>query len=308
VSHRRKDGSNESRCYFANNVLRNAQKEKSSRKVPQSVVNIFDHSADGSHKRFTAVAPFPFLPFFHNIHFLSYRINDRVISANNLSLEGVDYATAVQVLRDSGQTVNFVVKRRVVLPASAAISGASEQTVRVNLTKQKKKEDFGIVLGCKIYVKEISHRSLASKDGTIQEGDLVHKINGAAIDGLTLKEARKLLETAKDKLDLVVKRDPFSAKSGRNVLKLTNGHAAAPSHGKDPYGEGGYKPNNPNIYVPTSSSPDKNRVSGYAESAVVPPRPPMPPMEEGTSWKRKIQSSFFARLFRLLELSIVFLF
>ncbi len=31
------------------------------------------------------------------------RINDRVISANGVSLEGVDYATAVQVLRDSGQ-------------------------------------------------------------------------------------------------------------------------------------------------------------------------------------------------------------
>ena len=49
-----------------------------------------------------------------------FRINDRVISANNVSLEGVDYATAVQVLRDSGQTVNLVVKRRVVLPPAAA--------------------------------------------------------------------------------------------------------------------------------------------------------------------------------------------
>ena len=48
--------------------------------------------------------------------FYIHRINDRVISANNVSLEGVDYATAVQVLRDSGQTVNLVVKRRVVLP------------------------------------------------------------------------------------------------------------------------------------------------------------------------------------------------
>merc|ERR1719411_1045167 len=46
-------------------------------------------------------------------------INDRVISANSVSLEGVDYATAVQVLRDSGQTVNLVVKRRVVLPSTA---------------------------------------------------------------------------------------------------------------------------------------------------------------------------------------------
>ena len=29
---------------------------------------------------------------------LCFRINDRVISANSVSLEGVDYATAVQVI------------------------------------------------------------------------------------------------------------------------------------------------------------------------------------------------------------------
>ena len=63
-----------------------------------------------------------------------FRINDRVISANNISLEGVDYAGAVQVLRDSGQTVNLVVKRRVVLPnANAASSGLGEQTIRYSM-------------------------------------------------------------------------------------------------------------------------------------------------------------------------------
>ena len=55
-----------------------------------------------------------------------------MISANNISLEGVDYAGAVQVLRDSGQTVNLVVKRRVVLPNAnaASSSGLGEQTIR----------------------------------------------------------------------------------------------------------------------------------------------------------------------------------
>ena len=56
-----------------------------------------------------------------------FRINDRVISANNISLEGVDYATAVQVLRDSGQSVNLVVKRRLVLPPSANNNQNSNQ-------------------------------------------------------------------------------------------------------------------------------------------------------------------------------------
>ena len=58
-----------------------------------------------------------------------------------MSLEGVDYATAVQVLRDSGQTVNLVVKRRVVLP-----SQTEPQNIRVALTKNKKKEGGAEIL------------------------------------------------------------------------------------------------------------------------------------------------------------------
>ena len=128
--------------------------------------------------------------------FVLFRINDRVISANGISLEGVDYATAVQVLRDSGQTVSLVVKRRVVLPPTAPAAnnaaGAVTETksVRVTLSRNKKKEDFGVVLGCKIYIKEITGRTVADKDGNLQEGDLISKINGNNIDGLTLKEAR----------------------------------------------------------------------------------------------------------------------
>lgn len=50
---------------------------------------------------------------YHNTHwflflFCIFRINDRVISANGISLENVDYATAVQVLRDSVAAVNLV--------------------------------------------------------------------------------------------------------------------------------------------------------------------------------------------------------
>ena len=132
-----------------------------------------------------------------NKGFFYFRINDRVISANGISLEGVDYATAVQVLRDSGQTVSLVVKRRVVLPptlpSTSALNGfttATEKSVRVTLSRNKKKEDFGVVLGCKIYIKEITGRTVADKDGSLQEGDLVAKINGSSIEGLSLKEAK----------------------------------------------------------------------------------------------------------------------
>ena len=67
--------------------------------------------------------------------FCSFRINDRVMSVNGVSLENVDYGTAVSVLRDSGAAVNLVVKRRIVLGAYP-----EPTTYKVTLTKSKKKD------------------------------------------------------------------------------------------------------------------------------------------------------------------------
>ena len=63
-----------------------------------------------------------------------HSVNDRVLSANNLSLENVDYATAVQQLRDSS-VLHLHIKRRVVLPASL-----EPQILRMTLTKGSRKE------------------------------------------------------------------------------------------------------------------------------------------------------------------------
>lgn len=71
----------------------------------------------------------------HNAPSLSpRRVNDRLISANGVSLEGVEYARAVQVLRDSGASVQLMVRRRVVLPS------VSPQTLTVTLTRTRRKE------------------------------------------------------------------------------------------------------------------------------------------------------------------------
>ncbi|CAG0880498.1 unnamed protein product [Darwinula stevensoni] len=129
------------------------------------------------------------------------QINDRVLSANGVSLENVDYSTAVQVLRESGPTLHLVVKRRVILNSSP-----DSQLLKVTLSKNKKKEDFGIILGCKIYVKEITSRSLAEKEGALQEGDTILKINSCSTENMSLKEARKLVEGSREKLHLTVKR------------------------------------------------------------------------------------------------------
>lgn len=151
---------------------------------------------------------------------LPHRVNDRIISVNGVSLENVEYATAVQVLRDSGNTVTLVVKRRVPnhslmhplpganmhgmagpggggggggggigmsggppggpsagamgvgMPAGVAgmnshqhqhsisstglglgANNGSQQQIKVIVTKANKKDDFGIVLGCRLFIR-----------------------------------------------------------------------------------------------------------------------------------------------------------
>ncbi|XP_072152652.1 tight junction protein ZO-3 isoform X3 [Bemisia tabaci] len=144
-------------------------------------------------------------------------VNDRIMSANGVSLENVEYATAVQVLRDSGNTVTLVVRRRVVLPTSP-----EPQTLRIQLTKSRKKDDFGLILGSKIYVREVG----VKLDGpnSLQEGDVLLKINSHATEGMSLKEARKLIESSKEKLNLTVKREaPRSLYSSESTALQTKG-------------------------------------------------------------------------------------
>jgi len=62
--------------------------------------------------------------------------------------------------------------------------------IRVSLSREKKNEDFGIVLTNKIHIKEIKPLTVADKDKSLQEGDQVTKINGTIVEGLTLKEAK----------------------------------------------------------------------------------------------------------------------
>ncbi|XP_023725943.1 tight junction protein ZO-1 isoform X4 [Cryptotermes secundus] len=179
------------------------------------------------------------------------QVNDRIISANGVSLENVEYATAVQVLRDSGNTVLLVVRRRVVLPACP-----EPQTLKLSLTKSKKKDDFGLVLGCKIYVREVATNratldGVGGKDsgGTLQEGDILLKINNHTTEGLSLKEARKLIEASKEKLNLVIRREH---KPGNNVESTA---LPKDSHGNYLDGLSGPNYSSQNLYVqpPTRS-------------------------------------------------------
>ena len=253
--------------------------------------------------------------------FFFCRVNDRIISVNGVSLENVEYATAVQVLRDSGNTVTLVVKRRVPLnsatnnqhqhshsmsnvglsalpntnaPAmvvnptinpltmsqpnslnSSLIqqNGQTGQPIKVTLTKNSKKDDYGIVLGCRLFIKEISSKArdqLAANGYSLQEGDIITRIhNTNCADTMSLKEAKKIIDGCKERLNLVVLRDitnqptPVGAQLNNSNNQQQNIYAThqpqlsnCSNNLDDPYLNGGATYSSQNLYVqpPTRSS------------------------------------------------------
>ncbi|XP_030650061.1 tight junction protein ZO-1 [Chanos chanos] len=101
-------------------------------------------------------------------------------------------------------------EERSVSPRSDRRSVASNVPPRpskVTLVKSRKNEEYGLRLASHIFVKDISPESLAARDGNIQEGDVVLKINGTVTENLSLIDAKKLIERSKGKLKMVVQRD-----------------------------------------------------------------------------------------------------
>ncbi|XP_068594898.1 tight junction protein ZO-1 [Brachionichthys hirsutus] len=111
----------------------------------------------------------------------------------------------------SGASRRDVSRERSASPRSERRSQASSVPLRpakVTLVKSRKHEaEYGLRLASHIFVKDISPESLAARDGNIQEGDVVLKINGTVTENLSLVDAKKLIERSKGKLKMVVQRD-----------------------------------------------------------------------------------------------------
>uniref|UniRef100_A0A3B3ZME6 PDZ domain-containing protein n=1 Tax=Periophthalmus magnuspinnatus TaxID=409849 RepID=A0A3B3ZME6_9GOBI len=86
-------------------------------------------------------------------------------------------------------------------------SSAPPRPAKVTLVKSRKNEEYGLRLASHIFVKDISPESLAARDGHIQEGDVVLKLNLSITENLSLIDAKKLIERSKGKLKMVVQRD-----------------------------------------------------------------------------------------------------
>ncbi|XP_063372486.1 tight junction protein ZO-1-like isoform X1 [Cydia amplana] len=221
------------------------------------------------------------------------QVNDRIVSVNGVPLENVEYGRAVAVLRDSGAAVSLVVRRRAPAPPPTAPTN-----IKLALTRNGKKEDFGIVLGCKLYVKELTLRAREQLNQAGQglcEGDVVTRINNTAItDAITLKEARKLIESCKDRLNLVVTRELIREETVTNGNYQNNYNSLDGSHnvyaGAEPM-QSAYSSSGQNLYVaaPVRGGPaGDSRRGPMSHEVEQPPRPPPPRNDDYYSSRRQL--------------------
>ncbi|XP_062452020.1 tight junction protein ZO-3 [Rhea pennata] len=75
------------------------------------------------------------------------------------------------------------------------------------LVKQKQSEEYGLKLGSQLFIKHISENGLAAKHSSLQEGDLILKINGVASENMSLADTQQLIEQTEGILTLLVLRD-----------------------------------------------------------------------------------------------------
>ncbi|GAU92615.1 hypothetical protein RvY_04671 [Ramazzottius varieornatus] len=160
-------------------------------------------------------------------------INDRIITVNGTNLENVDYSYAITVLKDSPTVVNLLIKRKAAAagpPLTPGTTRYAATTYTVNLpkptgTSKKKEEVFGgLVLGCILYVKDITNRTLVDAHG-IQIGDTVLRIGNTPVDHLPFNEVKKVLEKRpKDRLQMV-----FQRPRGTRSAVVPSSHPNTPS-------------------------------------------------------------------------------
>ncbi|XP_040052297.1 tight junction protein 1 isoform X12 [Gasterosteus aculeatus] len=164
----------------------------------------------------------------------------------------------------SGRRDRSASRDRSVSPRSdrrSQASSAAPRPSKVTLVKSRKNEvEYGLRLASHIFVKDISPESLAARDGNIQEGDVVLKINGTVTENLSLIDAKKLIERSKGKLKMVVQRDDRATLL--NIPDLDDSVASANNSDRDDISE-----------IHSLTSDHSNRSPGRGSRSRSPDRP-----------------------------------
>ncbi|NXE24624.1 PTN13 phosphatase, partial [Ardeotis kori] len=137
------------------------------------------------------------------------RPGDRLIKVNDIDVTNMSHTDAVNFLRAAPKTVRLVLGRVLELPKTPVLPH-----LLPDITLTCHKEELGLLLSGGhdslyqvVYISDILPKSVAARDETLHVLDIIHYINGVSTQGMTLKEAKRMLETCLPKVVLKATRD-----------------------------------------------------------------------------------------------------
>ncbi|NWW94891.1 PTN13 phosphatase, partial [Rhynochetos jubatus] len=137
------------------------------------------------------------------------RPGDRLIKVNDIDVTNMSHTDAVNFLRAAPKTVRLVLGRVLELPKMPVLPH-----LLPDITLTCHKEELGLLLSGGhdslyqvVYISDILPKSVAAREESLRALDIIHYINGVSTQGMTLKEAKRMLETYLPKVVLKVTRD-----------------------------------------------------------------------------------------------------
>uniref|UniRef100_A0AAX7VGC0 Tight junction protein 3 n=1 Tax=Astatotilapia calliptera TaxID=8154 RepID=A0AAX7VGC0_ASTCA len=143
---------------------------------------------------------------------------DQIVMVNGEPMDNVHSNYTIQTLKSCGKTANIVsvhrsegkpflfVKKRSFLDKNNLLSSSFLKCLFQYFWLYFSAE-YGLKLGSQIFIKHMTETGLAAREGTLQEGDLILKINGMTTENLSLLETKHLVEKSRGKLTMTVLRD-----------------------------------------------------------------------------------------------------
>uniref|UniRef100_A0A8C3Y3Z9 Tyrosine-protein phosphatase non-receptor type 13 n=1 Tax=Catharus ustulatus TaxID=91951 RepID=A0A8C3Y3Z9_CATUS len=137
------------------------------------------------------------------------RPGDRLIKVNDIDVTNMSHTDAVNFLRAAPRTVRLVLGRVLELPKMPVLPH-----LLPDITLMCHKEELGLSLSGGhdslyqvVYISDILPKSVAAREESLHVLDIIHYINGVSTQGMTLKEAKRMLETYLPTVVLKATRD-----------------------------------------------------------------------------------------------------
>ncbi|PKU41715.1 tyrosine-protein phosphatase non-receptor type 13 [Limosa lapponica baueri] len=128
---------------------------------------------------------------------------------NDIDVTNMSHTEAVNFLRAAPKTVKLVLGRVLELPKMPVLPH-----LLPDITLTCHKEELGLLLSGGhdslyqvVYISDILPRSVAAREESLRALDIIHYINGVSTQGMTLREAKRMLETYLPKVVLKATRD-----------------------------------------------------------------------------------------------------